>query len=132
MDERTEDKFEEVYKRLRETEAQTREQNVQIQSLCERLDANAKLAKDQMLVTDKFLEHFQRMETRNEKREQAFWKYIGILIGAVVALALGPKVASEIITQYHGGSKSVVTAIDFWHDQDRRNWIWVKEEDDVA
>ena len=79
----------EVFNRLRETEAQTREQNV-------RIDALTKSNSEYVILVGKFIE-------RGEKREALFFRVIIVLVGAVIALALGPKVAQELLASKVGG-----------------------------
>lgn len=85
-----EDTMREVFDRLRETEAQTREQNV-------RIDALTQSNREYVGIVSKFIE-------RGEKRETLFFKIIIVLVGAVIALALGPKVAKELLADKMTGS----------------------------
>ena len=116
MDDRTEQMFNEVFSRLRETEAQTREQNVQLESLSAEI-------KSLTVVTDKFINHLAKQEDHSEKREQNFFKAMAVLIGAILVLALGPKVAKEIISMKMGTPITAVVPYDIWHgDNNRRYW----------
>ena len=92
MTERQEELFDEVFNRLRETEAQTREQNVRIDNLCNRLDN----------ITEAFTTNVDAHERRSEARERTMWKVIGFLIGAVVLVVLGPKAASRLADEWFG------------------------------
>ena len=85
-----EDMMREVFNRLRETEAQTREQNVKIAALT---DSN----KEYVGIVSKFIE-------LGERRETLFFRIIIVLVGAVIALALGPKVAKELLAEKMTGS----------------------------
>lgn len=97
-----EDMMREVFDRLRETEAQTREQNVKIAALTE---SN----KEYVGIVSKFIE-------RGEKRETLFFRIIIVLVGAVIALALGPKVAKELLAEKVGGIATYQPAIPL-HDE---------------
>lgn len=81
--------FREIFDRLRETEAQTREQNTRITALCERLD-------NFTTVTDKFFELFDKRTQIEQDRFDKLWKLVVYLLGTVIALALGPKAAEKV------------------------------------
>ena len=92
---------ESVYDRLRETEAETREQCVQIKSLA-----------DQTAV---YIDLLKRSMANTEKREANFWRVITYLILALVALALGPKLAKELM-QMKLGVATYSPAIPMHHE----------------
>lgn len=86
----TED-LEKVYDRLRETEAQTREQGVRIDALVSRLDSST-------ATNQSYISIIQQMMAKSEKREEWFWKILMFLLATVMALALGPKMADKIMS----------------------------------
>lgn len=93
-----------IYDRLRETEAQTREQNIRINSLCEKIDSFSN-------IVDRFF-------AVEEKRSERMWKVIAVLAGAVVSLAIGPKAATKIFEAWRNGQAvSHYEAIP-WSDRD--------------
>ena len=99
----TDDMMREVFDRLRETEAQTREQNVKIAALT---DSN----KEYVGIVSKFIE-------RGEKRETLFFRIIVVLVGAVIALALGPKVAKELLADKMTGGVAIYQPAIPLHDE---------------
>lgn len=99
----TEQMMSDVFDRLRETEAQTREQNV-------RLDALTNSTKEYVGIVSKFIE-------RGEKRETLFFRIIIVLVGAVIALALGPKVAKELLAEKLTGGVAMYQPMIPLHDE---------------
>lgn len=92
-----EKKIADIYDRLRETEAQTREQNIRIEALCKRIDGFSD-------VVDRFF-------AVEDKRSERMWKVIAALIGAVVCMAVGPKVTKEIMQTWSGQAQATSYAI---------------------
>lgn len=79
---------EELFTRLRETEAQTREQNVRIGALADRIE--------QLSGTNcQYITILREQMDKAEKREQLMMRTIWVLVGAVIALALGIKYAEK-------------------------------------
>lgn len=136
LSEREDNLFNELFTRMRETEAQSQVLSTRLDSLCDRIESQASAIQTQQTSIDKFLLHLAKQEERSEKREQTFWKYIGILIGTVVALALGPKVANEILSAWtNGAGPQKVSCYMWWHnDGDRRYnpWLPMKENDQIS
>lgn len=128
IEEKMDKMFAQVFDRLREVEAQSREQNVRLESITSGLEVFTS-------VTDKFVAHLGKQEERSEKREQNFFKAIAILIGAIVALALGPKVAKELYSAWKPTTATAIYPCDIWHgDGDRRCWpiIANRTKDNIA
>ena len=95
-----------IYDRLRETEAETREQNIQIKELTKQTAVYIDILKQSMANT--------------EKREANFWKVITYLILALVALALGPRLAKELVSMKLGSaSYSPAIPMNITHNDDR-------------
>lgn len=110
----------EIFDRLRETEAQTREQNTRISALCDRLD-------NFTVVTDKFFEledkrhqsdeqrfktlceHEKRLSDAAAAREEKMWKVIVLFAGALIAATVGPKAVTEVYKAYKGGGGPTVS-----------------------
>lgn len=83
-----------VYDRLRETERETAIQNQRLADLAERVDS--------MLM--RWDSHVDRM-----------WRIIAVLVGALLALALGPKVAEKVMA---AGTAFVRVDLAPWHPED--------------
>lgn len=107
------EKFQEIFDRLRETEAQTREQNTRLSGLCDRLDAFTQVTDRFFELQDKrhesdekrfesLCEHEKRLSDAAAAREDKMWKVIIMLAGALVAAAVGPKAVSEVFRAYRG------------------------------
>ena len=134
LDER--ENFKELFDRMRANETQAQVLASRLDNVCDRIESQSKAIENQQLVIDKFLEHLAKQEERSEKRELNFWKYIGILIGAVLALALGPKITNELISTFSNKSDNTqkVISCDWWQgDGNRRYWpmIPLKEQDSI-
>lgn len=92
----------EIYDRLRETEAQTRAQNERIEALTARVDS---------------------MLSRWDTQTDRMWRAIYILVGALLALALGPRVAEKIVAA-SGGVACMRVDIAPWHPE---GITWTRE-----
>jgi len=123
-DELHEKRFCEIYDRLRETEAQTREQNTRLGALCDRIEAFSSVTDRFFELEDKrhqaddarfaeLIEHEKRLSESSDKRykdlvdiqskrEEKFWKIITVLLGSVIALSLGPKACMELYKAFKG------------------------------
>lgn len=94
--------------RLRETEAQTREQGVRIDALAETVRSNTE-------ATTAYVQIVGKMVDESRRREEMFWRAIYILIGTVVALAVGPKMADKLVTTFAGAPVASFDIIA-WHE----------------
>lgn len=83
-----------VYDRLRETERETAIQNQRLADLSERVDS---------------------MLRRWDSQMDRMWRIIAILVGALIALALGPKVAEKVMA---AGTSIVMVDLVPWHPDD--------------
>lgn len=94
----SDDHTEELFTRLRETEAQTREQNVRIGALADRIE--------QLSGTNsQYIAILREQMDKSDKREQLMMRTIWVLVGAVIALALGIKYAEKVFPMNQVGSK---------------------------
>ena len=122
------EEMEKVYDRLRETEATNREQNTRLAALTEAVSHHnevvEKCLQENRNTIKVFIDHLDRRAARDEKREDCFWKVITVLVGSLVALAIGPK-AVEKIWQSCSGTQppnlTLVTPCDALPGNDRHS-----------
>ena len=82
---------EELFARLRETEAQTREQNVKLDALANQVEKLSETNRE-------YISLLREQMDKADKREQFLMRTIYILVGALIVLALGMKYAEKIMS----------------------------------
>lgn len=97
----SEEHTEELFTRLRETEAQTREQNVKLSSLSDKVE---KLSE----TNQKYIDLLKAQMDSADKREQMLMRTIYVLVGAVIALALGIKYVEKFFPATADASHSEI------------------------
>lgn len=91
----TQEEWRELWELVREAQKDNAIQNTNINNLCDRIAT-------QVEVTDRFFEELDKRDEESARRfdelvkdhkahEEHFWKIVTVLLGALIALALGPK-----------------------------------------
>lgn len=128
------EEMEKVYDRLRETEATNREQNTRIAALTDAISRHnevvEKCLQENRNTINVFIDHLDRRSARDEKREDSFWRTITILIGSIIALALGPKAAEKIYQACTSPGTAMVSTTDAIPGDERYLHPWFYQRND--